>query len=263
MNRLDVLFTPAEFEALKEKDLRDTICVVFDVLRATSSMVTALANGAREIIPVEEIAEALKERERQPDVLLAGERDGVCITAELTGSVAFDLGNSPREFTSDIVKGKTIVMSTTNGTRALRACAVARTVLAGSFLNLTLTAEFVQRARPASVLAVCGGTFEEAGYEDVLAAGALCELLCAPGNAVEESDAALLARKVYQLEKSDLPTGLAQSRNARRLLARPQLRDDVLFCVQSDRFPLVAELGKDGRLRKQPRMNTNGHEFTD
>src|SRR5262249_7074516 len=62
MNNLDVLFTPAEFEALKERDLRDTICVVFDVLRATSSMVTALANGAKEIIPVEEIAEALAER---------------------------------------------------------------------------------------------------------------------------------------------------------------------------------------------------------
>src|SRR5690348_2998573 len=128
MNRVEVLFTPAEFEALKQRDLRETLCVVFDVLRATSSMITALARGAAGIIPVQEIDEALSIRRREPDVLLAGERDGVRITSDLTGSIAFDLGNSPREFTSETVKGKIIVMTTTNGTRGLRACAAAQTV---------------------------------------------------------------------------------------------------------------------------------------
>src|SRR5689334_12937954 len=118
---LEVLFAPAEFVALRERDLRDTVCVVFDVLRATSSMVTALANGAEAIIPVSEIAEALAIQERNPRVLLAGERDGVRIQSALTGGIAFDLGNSPREFTRENVSGKTIVITTTNGTRALRA----------------------------------------------------------------------------------------------------------------------------------------------
>ena len=79
---LEVLFSPAEYAVLKERDLSATVCVVFDVLRATSTMVTALGNGAAAIIPAAEIAEALSIRGRNPDVLLAGERDGVRIPAE-------------------------------------------------------------------------------------------------------------------------------------------------------------------------------------
>src|SRR5436189_5710155 len=100
---LEVLFTPAEFAALERRDLSNQVCVVFDVLRRTSSIVTALANGASGILPVAEIPEALKIRERDPDVLLAGERDGLRIGSDLTGGVAFDLGNSPREFRREAI----------------------------------------------------------------------------------------------------------------------------------------------------------------
>src|SRR6185437_5993383 len=98
MKTLEVLFTPADFAALKGRNLSETLCVVFDVFRATSSMVTALANGAEAIVPVSEIPEALAIKERAPGVLLAGEREGVRIDAALTGGTDFDLGNSPREF---------------------------------------------------------------------------------------------------------------------------------------------------------------------
>src|SRR5437899_60286 len=120
---LEVLFAPAELSGLAERDLGQTVCVVFDVLRATSSMVMALSNGASAILPVEEIAHALSVRASDPKVLLAGERQGTRIEARLTGGIEFDLGNSPREFTSDKVRRKRIVMTTTNGTRALAACA--------------------------------------------------------------------------------------------------------------------------------------------
>src|SRR5262249_10980727 len=162
------LFTPADFSDLRKSDLQNTACVVFDVLRATSSMVTALANGAEAVQAVEEIPEALAVRKRQPGVLLSGEREGLRISVELTGSVAFDLGNSPREFVSEKVKGKTLVMTTTNGTRALRACATAQLLLASSFLNLTATANFIRSQKPDHLLLVCSGTFYEAAYEDVL-----------------------------------------------------------------------------------------------
>ena len=145
---LEVLFTPADFAALKQRDLSDTVCVVFDVLRATSTMATALANGAVAIIPVEEIPEALALRRQQLGLLLAGERDGVRIQAALTGARAFDLGNSPREFTAERVRGQTIAMTTTNGTRALRACAQARSVLIGSFLNLRATTQVIDANSP-------------------------------------------------------------------------------------------------------------------
>src|SRR5581483_8625152 len=110
---LEVLFAPAEFAALADRDLDRTVCVVFDIFRATSTIVTALANGASAIIPVAEIPDALALRHQQPDVLLAGERDGLRIRADLTGGLDFDLGNSPREFTPERVQGKTIVLSTT------------------------------------------------------------------------------------------------------------------------------------------------------
>ena len=148
--RIEVLFTPVEFRGLSTRDLSRTTCVVFDVLRATSTIVTALAAGAAGVVAMGEIAEALAWRSRRPDVLLAGEREGLRIGATLTGGVDFDLGNSPREFTTAVVAEKLIVMTTTNGTRALRACAGAAGLLAGSFLNLAATVEFI--AREISVL---------------------------------------------------------------------------------------------------------------
>src|SRR5258706_2349070 len=140
--KIETILTPAEFAALAQRDLCAVACVVFDVLRATSTFVTALHNGAQGIIPVSEIAEAIALRKRQPDVLLGGERNGVRISA---GGIDFDLGNSPREYTPGKVRGKTIISTTTNGTRALRACANAQTVLAASFLNLNATAEFIRQ----------------------------------------------------------------------------------------------------------------------
>src|SRR5208283_2799317 len=175
--KIEAILTPAELPALARRDLRRTACVVFDVLRATSTFVTALHNGAKAIIPVSEISEAVAIRKAQSDVLLGGERDGVKIRASQTGGIDFDLGNSPREYTPEKVRGKTIVSTTTNGTRALRACTGAQAVLAASFLNLTATAQFIRRLQPSHIALVCAGTRENTALEDVLAAGALAEIL--------------------------------------------------------------------------------------
>ena len=249
---LEVLFAPAEYALLHQRDLRQTLCVVFDILRATSTMVTALGNGATAIVPVAEIPEALLLRNRQPDILLAGERDGLRIESHLTGGVSFDLGNSPREFTAARVKGKTIAMTTTNGTRALRACAPAAAVLLASLLNLRATAHFIEARNPAHLLLVCSGTLDQAAYEDLLGAGALCDLLWPNYNRALVADSAQIARRLYRLAQDDLLGAVSQSRNGRRLLAHPDLREDVPFCLQRDLFSLVAELGKDGAVRTQP-----------
>jgi 2-phosphosulfolactate phosphatase len=245
---IEVTFTPAEFEALKGRNLSSTTCVVFDVLRATSTMAAALSNGAEAIIPAAGIAEALRLRERRPATLLAGERGGVRIPASLTGGIDFDLGNSPREFTRDKVRGKTIAMTTTNGTRALRACAGARRVLICSFLNLRATAEFLAREGPAPLLLVCGGTLEEAAYEDVLGAGALSDLLRPPASDNLAADSALMARRLFAAEAADLAAALGRSRNGRRLLGLQELRDDVAFCAQRDRVNLAAGMDREGRI---------------
>jgi 2-phosphosulfolactate phosphatase len=251
---IDTLFTPADFSALEARDLSRTACVVFDVLRATSSIITALSNGARAVIPVADIPDALAIRRTQPTVLLAGERNGLRIPANMTGGIPFDLGNSPREFTSQAVAGRTIVTTTTNGTRALGACAHSRLVLVSAFLNLRATARHLQKLAPAEVLLVCGGTFEEAAYEDALCAGALCKMLVATrSRKVRLTDSALMAWRLFETEEDDLLAGLARARNGQKLLANPQLRDDVELCSRCDETDLVARLDAKGRVTALPR----------
>lgn len=248
---VEVLFTPAEFRALRERDLSRSVCVVFDVLRATSTFVTALANGAGAIIPVEEISEALEIRRQRPEVLLAGERNGLRITAAQTGSLDFDLGNSPREHTAERVRGRTIVATTTNGTRALRACVGARHVLAGCFLNLTATVQTALNQAPEHVLLVCAGTGPAAALEDALAAGGWCDSFTQLTAKSEMLDSARIAQQVYSSARDDLMTTLRAAQNARRLLAHPDLREDVLVCLQKDRYSVVPVLSPDGQLAVQ------------
>jgi len=248
--RLEVVLSPAEFPALAARDLSQSVCVVFDILRATTSMITALASGAKEIIPVAEISEALALRKERPDVLLAGERDGMRILAKLTGSIDFDLGNSPREFTTSAVAGKSIVMTTTNGTRALRACAGAQATLVSSFLNLRATMQWLREKLPSSLLLVCSGTYEEAALEDILAAGAVCERLWPLYAGGHVSDSAEMARRLYPLMQSNLLEAMKSARNGRRLFAHRDLRDDVWLCVQRETISFVAALGSDGAVRR-------------
>jgi 2-phosphosulfolactate phosphatase len=251
MKKLEVLFSPAEFAVLKERDLSAIACVVFDVLRATTSMVTALANGAEAIIPVSEISEALAIRKKQPGVLLGGERDGVRIRAAQAGGVDFDFGNSPREYTAEKVRGKTIVSTTTNGTRALHSCAHAKMILACTFANLNATADFIAKLKVDELLLICAGTYEEAAYEDTLAAGALCDLLWPRFASGDVADSAQIARQVFLSAKGDLPGAVQiHSKNARRLLAMRELSDDVEFCLRRDTNKIVAQMFSDGTIRQ-------------
>jgi 2-phosphosulfolactate phosphatase len=283
--KIDAILSPAELSALAKRDLQNATCVVFDVLRATSTFVTALHHGAKAVIPVAEISEALVLRQKQPDLLLGGERNGVRIRAAQTGGVDFDLGNSPREYTPEKVHGKTIVSTTTNGTRALSAGAGAQSVLAASFLNLTATAKFIQKLQPIQIVLVCAGTRENVATEDVLAAGALAQMLIGwgetPGEpkekqshsgsrlrgdeaatavqaqgrsprqkyACELSDSVETALSAWQKAKSNLLDVVSEAENARRLLGISELRDDVAFCLQRDVYNLVAVLGRDGAIR--------------
>ena len=274
--KIEALLSPAELPALAQRDLRAAACVVFDILRATSTFVTALHHGADGIIPVNGIPEALAVRQKFPGVMLAGEREGLRIRASQANGVDFDFGNSPREFRPEKIAGKTIVSTTTNGTRTLRACAGAECVLAGSFLNLAATAEFLRRKNFATVLLVCAGTGEGVALEDVLAAGAMVELLMgrdfvepqlksggepltpalSPGRGEGEKgggpmdDSSLVAWETFRQMKNNLTAAIGSSSNGRRLLANSELNADVAFCAQRDVFNLVAVMGADGVLRR-------------
>ena len=143
-----------------------------------------------------------------------------------------------------------IVMTTTNGTRAMRACAGAAGLLAGSFLNLAATAGFIARERPGRLCLVCAGTGEAAALEDTLAAGALCEALRLLKLDCEPDDSALIARDAFLHNRENLADAIRQSRNARRLFRLPDLRDDVEFCLRRNTLELAAVSDAEGIMRR-------------
>ena len=225
---INVILSPPEIDLLPQTDLRETTCVVFDVLRATSSMVTALAHGAGEIHPVRTIEEALALKARFPDAVLGGERLGERIDG-------FDMGNSPLEYRD--LAGKRIITTTTNGTIALRACEKAERVLVGALLNLeALVAELAGLA-PERITIVCAGTFRELALEDVIAAGAVCANL--PGAVL--NDAAQVALSVFERSKHDFLGALRESRNGQALTAAGR-DSDVQWCAQSSIYDTVEHM---------------------
>lgn len=248
--KIEVDLSPADYQARAAKGFGNAVCVVMDVLRATSVMVTGLANSAAGFVPAAEIFEVLALRAQHPDALLAGERDGLRITAAQSGGVEFALGNSPREYTRQRVAGRTILSTTTNGTRALRACAAAQNVAVTSFLNLSATEEWLAQQPTERIILVCAGTAAFPALEDILGAGALCELLVRRRASVALLDSAETAMRAYREARLDLFGAISRSQNGRRLMANAQLRDDVEFCLRRDVCELVALFGADGVVRK-------------
>lgn len=231
--KVEVVLTPAEIAGLPARDLSDATCVVFDVLRATSTMVTALFNGARRIFPVSTVAEAIALRDaRLPNALLGGERGGRRIDR-------FDLGNSPREYTPEAVAGRDLITTTTNGTVALRACGGARTVLAGALLNLRAVADFLSsdEGNTERIVLVCAGTGERFALEDGLAAGALLALLKSCGPTVDDASAAVLA--LYKRWARRPLAALQASENGRRL-AEIGLDGDIEWCARESPMDWIA-----------------------
>ena len=222
--KITVALDPAEIAHLPKRDLSRTTCVVFDVLRATSSMITALAHGALEIHPVRTIEEARELKADMPHAVLGGERDGEIIAG-------FEVGNSPFEYTG--LTGRTIITTTTNGTIALRACEHAETVLVGAILNLAELADEIRWREPQELLLVCAGTFEEFALEDACAAG----LLIAALPDTQLTDAAHAALAIAK----QFPTPLAALRAARngRALAAKGRGKEVDWCAQASRFNVV------------------------
>lgn len=208
--------------------------VVIDVLRATSTIVEALANGATAIYPAPSTESALKLLSSlgREDTLLCGERRWLKVEG-------YDLGNSPAEYTPARVAGRRLVMSTTNGTRALTAAAGAARVVVGSFLNLGAVARAVADA--SSLVIICAGQEDTFSLDDVVCAGALLDrVIPAEGEGVTVNDAALAAISLAQRFESD-PAFLLQTM-AGRSLAENGFASDVAFCAQIDRHGLVPEM---------------------
>jgi 2-phosphosulfolactate phosphatase len=209
---VDVALCPSEILRFESIDLSDTTAVVFDVLRATSTIITGLEHGVERFFPVEtvEAAKALKIQDRS--LLLAGERGGLPLEG-------FDLGNSPAEFKE--IRGKSVVLTTTNGTVALHRVRRAKRVYVGALLNLDSLAQVLDSEGSANVLVVCAGTGEDFALEDAVAAGGLVDRLS--HNSL--SDSAVLVKSLYREASSDLLSFLRRSRNGRSLAGIGKAQD--------------------------------------
>jgi 2-phosphosulfolactate phosphatase len=223
--RLDVLFSPGE---VVPGELAGRTAVVIDVLRASTTIIEALAAGARTIFPVASVEEAsrLANTLGRGEVLLSGERKSLPVEG-------FDLGNSPAEFTPERVGGKTMVMTTTNGTAAILAAQAADRVLVGAFTNLAALAAELAQGSAEPVLICCGreGRF---GLDDAVCAGRLIRMLETTLPEVDWSmnDGARAALALSAAEP-DLRAMFAHTAAGQQIV-EAGLEGDLDFCAQQD-----------------------------
>ena len=230
MIQMEVVISPA---LLPLYEVKGKVVVVVDVLRATSTICTAIHEGAEGVIAVEAIESALAFQNK--GYLLAAERNG----HKLDG---FDMGNSPYECLEGKVDGKTIVLTTTNGTKCIEAAveAGASQVLAGSFLNLKATARWISQ-QSNDVLILCAGWKDKFNLEDTLFAGALVAELRSIATLSIDCDACLMSEYLYQTAQKDLVGFLKQSSHYKRL-SHLSHEEDMVFCMQNSVFQEVVGL---------------------
>lgn len=244
---LNVYNLPTSFAP---EDLTGGIAVAIDVLRASTTIIHALEAGASQVIPCLEVEDARAAAlDLAPsDVVLGGEREGVAIDG-------FHLGNSPTEYTPDRVAGRTVVFTTTNGTRAVLQSRLADRVLIAAFANASAVAG--QLAGSEQIHLICAGTRGQYGRDDVLLAGLLVELVLARGDATYQLNAqAVTAKENWRSsfafpavpaaeppEPAVLAEELRNSVGGRNLTALGQ-EDDLRTAAQIDRFRTVPELDR-------------------
>jgi 2-phosphosulfolactate phosphatase len=216
-----------------------SIVVVIDILRATSSIVYGIDNGAEAIIPVANVADCLTYADR--GFLLAAERNGSVVEG-------FDFGNSPFSYTKERVEGKTVVLTTTNGTKALHmARSRAKQVVVGSFLNLKALCDWL-KTQESNVLLLCAGWKDQFNLEDTLFAGAVVNAIRPHFSDFDDSGVA--AEDLYLLAKSDLRAYISKSSHSHRLAAL-NIEADVQFCLQLDLCTAIPVLIGDNLIKLQ------------
>lgn len=225
-----------------QEELAGDTVVMIDVLRASTTICFALAAGAKQVIPCLQVADARELRRRLggDEAVLGGEREGVKIDG-------FDLGNSPREYLPEAVDGKTVVFTTTNGTRALQACVGAGRMVIGGFVNLSAVCRAVQPDE--CVHLVCAGTRGEVTRDDVLLAGAIAEQLYLDNLAVSLNDQTQIAIDAWQAATGGKrnPQAIYRCLKASaggRNVASIGHADDVKVAAAVDAVPVVPQLDR-------------------
>ena len=229
--KIETCFSPS---LLHLYDIKDSIVVIIDVFRATSTIAAALHNGAAEIIPVDTVAKCIELGAQMPNSLTAGERDG---------KVAEGLqhGNSPLEYPRDFIENKSLVLTTTNGTRLLHMCSDANEIITGSFLNLGAVCDYLVSQKK-NVLLACASWKDRYNLEDSLFAGAVYDAI---GVHFEMNcDSTRAATHLYKAAKNDLYAFIQDSSHFLRL-SKFGLQYDMEYCCKINEHNVLVKLVED------------------
>lgn len=231
--RIEACFSPREFEQYEEGF---ELIVVIDVLRATSAICAAIENGVKGIIPVDSVDEARAYLKK--GYLAAAEREGQIVEG-------FPMGNSPISFLNPELKGDTIVLTTTNGTKAIKIAENKETVIIGSLNNLgSLTKWLIRQERNTLVLA--SGWKDKFNLEDTICAGAIIDGVLESGKFASKEDSSVAAKFIYRSAKENIFSYLKASSHRRRL-RKLNLNADVNYCLTPNNLTAIPIL-KNGIL---------------
>ena len=231
---LDVCFSPVLYPFYAEKN---QIVIIVDIFRATTSICTAFRNGAKAVITVASVEEAVLFKEKGFPV--AAERNvKKCEFA--------DFGNSPFDFTPEKVIGKEIVFTTTNGTKAVEMALDADEILIGAFSNISVMADYCS-SKDKNVLILCSGWNNRFCIEDTLFAGTLTEKLIQTGNFRGKSDSTVTAMDLWKIAKTDIKAYICKTEHYDRLKMNG-LENSVEYCLSENTAPVLPTYNKSGKM---------------
>lgn len=231
-NTVEVCFSPNDYKLYKDDH---EIVVIIDVLRATSAIVAGMANGLKSIIPVSTLEEAFEYKSK--GYIVAAERGGKVVEG-------FSIGNSPYSFLDPSLKGKSVVLSTTNGTKAINTPENKEVIIA-SLVNTQAVSNYLKEQKK-NVLLLASGWRDKFNLEDTICAGAIANDLVSSGDFTSNEDSSIAAKYLF-LSASKNIFGYLKSSSHRRRLKNLNLNKDIRFCLTPNQYNIVPVL--------------NGHEI--
>ena len=234
--KIDVTFLPDEAADYKLKTV-----IIIDVLRASSTIVTAFSNGCKSIITKPDIKSARKYKDSDPEILLGGERKGLKVDG-------FDLGNSPLEYAKQVVKNKNLVLTTTNGTKAVESARYAKNILIGCFLNLESVVKSALDYED-DIIILCAGNDGRFSLEDTFCAGLMLREITTMNKTITLEDGAFFTFKAFKQiitnESQTTNTGIfkiiSQTRHGKRLQSL-NFFEDLKYCARLNQLSIVPKL---------------------
>lgn len=229
--KIEVCFSPYLFPLFKDEF---EIIVVIDVLRATSAICAAFHNGVEGLIPVSTIEEAKAYQEK--GYLVGAERQGKIVEG-------FDFGNSPFSYLKPELKGQTVVLSTTNGTKSIHIAKDSGQVVIGALSNLDVLCAWLERQNK-NILCLCSGWQNKFNLEDTICAGAISDHLINSGNFKSEEDSSIAAKYLFLSAKDNI-LGYLKASSHRRRLKNLNLNEDIKYCLTPNLAPVIPVLNGD------------------